>query len=883
MQKLTPAMQQHARMKEKYPDCLLLFRMGDFYETFGEDAKIASKAMNITLTSRKAGLGGKTPLAGIPYHALDHYLKMLIQKGYKVAICEQVEDPKLAKGIVKREVVRVVTPGTIIEPEMLDRNTNNYLLSIVMDKKIFGLAYTDLSTGEFFTTQIEGKDSENRLISEIARIKPAECIIKNHENTKEKLFLLIKTHFEDLAIHLYDEEYFEKDFAYNNLIEHFGVHSLEGYGCENLNSAICASGAVLQYVKETQKNNLTFINSLKTYFPTEFMVLDSTTVRNLELIRNIRDNTSKNTVLSILDKTSTSMGSRLLKKWMLQPLIDVNEINKRLNAVEQIYNDIFLRKELIDLLKEINDIERIINRIVYGNANARELNALKDSLKIVPQIKKLINEKVRNNKGLLDEISNYLDNLDDIIKLIEESISDEPPVTITDGGLIKKNYNKDLDELRKVARGGKEWISKLENTEKEKTGIKSLKIRFNKVFGYYIEISKANLSLVPEDYIRKQTLVNAERFITPELKEKESLVLSADDKIKALEHKLFLEIREKTGSYACRVQTIAKYLSILDVLISFSEISVKNEYTKPKISDSDKIIVKEGRHPVVETTIPFFIANDINLDSNQNQLIIITGPNMSGKSTLMRQTAIISIMAQIGCFVPCRYASLGIVDRVFTRVGAFDDLVRGQSTFMVEMLEVANILHNATNKSLIILDEIGRGTSTFDGLSIAWAVAEKVNKIKAKAMFATHYHQLTQLGELKKGIKNYHIAAEDKNGNIVFLRKLIPGGTDKSYGIHVAKIAGIPKNVIKRADEILKKIEKDIHVDDKKEKSTYQKHTQLIFPTENIQMETENKKSEIETEIRELKIEKMTPLNALVKLEELKKKVIEKNGESNGN
>ena len=440
-----------------------------------------------------------------------------------------------------------------------------------------------------------------------------------------------------------------------------------------------------------------------------------------------------------------------------------------------------------------------------------------------------------------------------------------------------------MDELRKVARGGKEWISKLENTEKEKTGIKSLKIRFNKVFGYYIEISKANLSLVPEDYIRKQTLVNAERFITPELKEKESLVLSADDKIKALEHKLFLEIREKTGSYACRVQTIAKYLSILDVLISFSEISVKNEYTKPKISDSDKIIVKEGRHPVVETTIPFFIANDINLDSNQNQLIIITGPNMSGKSTLMRQTAIISIMAQIGCFVPCRYASLGIVDRVFTRVGAFDDLVRGQSTFMVEMLEVANILHNATNKSLIILDEIGRGTSTFDGLSIAWAVAEKVNKIKAKAMFATHYHQLTQLGELKKGIKNYHIAAEDKNGNIVFLRKLIPGGTDKSYGIHVAKIAGIPKNVIKRADEILKKIEKDIHVDDKKEKSTYQKHTQLIFPTENIQMETENKKSEIETEIRELKIEKMTPLNALVKLEELKKKVIEKNGESNGN
>lgn len=613
MQKLTPAMQQHAGMKEKYPDCLLLFRMGDFYETFGEDAKIASKALNITLTARRAGMGGKIPLAGVPYHALDHYLKILIKKGFKVAICEQVEDPKLAKGIVKREVVRVVTPGTIIEPDMLDGNTNNYLMSIVQEKKSYGLAFTDLSTGEFFTTQLEDKDSENRLISEIARIKPSECIISKEVYEGGKLKSLINNNFGKQIIHPYDDHHFEKDNAYYTLIEHFGTHNLEGFGCENLPLAICASGSVLEYVKETQKKNLTFINSLTTYLITEFMILDATTVRNLELVRNIRDNTSKNTLLSILDKTSTSMGSRLLRKWLLQPLINVKEINKRLDAVEQIKKDIYLRQELIDLLKEIPDIERIINRVVYGSANARELNALKVSLKIIPKIKKLIEEKICDNDGLLNEISHYLENLDEIINLIDNAIVDEPPITISDGGLIKKGYNDELDEIRIIARNGKEWISKLETTERKKSGIKSLKIRFNKVFGYYIEVSKSNLKLVPSDYIRKQTLVNAERFITPDLKEKESIVQSADEKITAFEHKIFLEIREKVGSYAGRIQTIAKYLAILDVLTSFAEVAVKNEYTKPQVNNSDKILIKEGRHAVVETTLPFFIPNDINL------------------------------------------------------------------------------------------------------------------------------------------------------------------------------------------------------------------------------------------------------------------------------
>lgn len=879
MQTLTPAMQQHAKIKEKYKDCLLLFRMGDFYETFGEDAKNASEALNITLTSRRAGKAGKIPLAGIPHHALEHYLKILIKKGYKVAICEQIEDPKLAKGIVKRDVVRVVTPGTIIETEMLDQKSNNYLMSIVQGKKGFGIAYTDLSTGEFFTTQIEGKDAKNWLISEIARIKPSECIIRNNANRNGELELLIKKNFEDIVIHTYDEQYFEKDFAYNTLIEHFGTQGLEGFGCENLQLAISASGSVLQYIKDTQKNNLTFINSLTTYFPTEFMILDSTTIKNLELVRNIRDGTSKNTLLSILDKTSTSMGSRLLKKWLLQPLIDVKEINKRLNAVEKIYNDIFLREELIEFLKEITDIERIINRVVYGSANPRELIALKESLKIVPKIKNKISEKIEDSNTYLNEITYYLENLNEIIDLIENSIVDEPPITITEGRIIKKGYNEELDNLRKIARQGKEWISKLENFERKRTKIKSLKIGFNKVFGYYIEVSKSNLKFVPSNYIRKQTLVNCERFITPELKEKESIVLSADEKINAFEHKLLLEVREKVGSYANRIQTIAKYLAILDVLVSFAEVAVKNEYNKPKINNSDKIIIRDGRHAVVEKNLPFFIPNDVNLDCGENQLIIITGPNMSGKSTFMRQVALISIMAQIGSFVPAKYASLGIVDRVFTRVGAFDDLVRGQSTFMVEMLEVANILHNATKNSLIILDEIGRGTSTFDGLSIAWAVCENVNKIKAKTMFATHYHQLTQLSTLLKGVKNYHIAVEDKNENIVFLRKLIPGGTDKSYGIHVAKIAGMPKSVVKKASEILKKIEKEIILDKKKGKAV-PKHTQLIFPTESIQIESSNRKSEIELEIQNLNIEKMTPIEAIVKLQELKNKV---KGENYGN
>jgi DNA mismatch repair protein MutS len=873
-------MQQYSRIKSEYKDSILFFRMGDFYETFYDDAKLVARELDIALTSRNKGGAKKIPLAGIPYHALEPYLGKLIKKGYKVAICEQVEDPKVAKGIVKREVVRLVTPGTVLESGMLDEHKNNYLMGMAKGDCGLGLAFVDVSTGEFLATQLEGVDLKSKLQTEVIRFKPVECILPSSLD-KDDIIKFIKNIDKNILITQYDDEHFHSERAYSALLSHFKTMNLEGMGCEDMPDAVSASGAVMSYLNETQKGDLGHIDVINTYSTADYMILDSTTMRNLEIMKNIRDGTQNGTLLEILDHTSTPMGSRLMRKWLAQPLLKVAPITMRQNAVEELVKNTFLRTDIADFLKDMRDIKRLVARIVYGSANARDLIAVKESLKVVPQIKETLN-KNQPKSLLLKRIAGELDDHIEIVELIEKALSDDPPLTVREGGLIKKGYNEKLDELKEVASGGKTWVAALQKQERHRTGIKSLRVGYNKVFGYYLEVTKANLSQVPDEYIRKQTLVNSERFVTPELKEKESLILTAEDKMNALEYELFSEIRENVASHSVQIRKTAGACAELDCLITLANVAVNNNYVRPEVDEGEEIEIVQGRHPVIEQFMHSgFIPNDVKLDGGESRLMILTGPNMAGKSTYMRQVALIAILTQMGSFVSAQSARIGLVDRVYTRVGAFDDLTRGQSTFMVEMTELANILNTASSKSLIILDEIGRGTSTYDGLSIAWAVAEYIhnkNKIGAKTLFATHYHNLTELADIYEGVVNYNIAIKENADGIIFLRKVVPGGTNKSYGIEVAKLAGLPHDVIARANEVLRGIEEEniVRVNDE----TSGKDRDDLLPskkklTQLVLFEPNPTPHPVVEDLKKLDLDEMTPLDAMNKLNEMKKKVEE--------
>jgi DNA mismatch repair protein MutS len=816
LEKMTPLMKQYLGIKRNYQGTILFFRMGDFYETFYDDAKTVARELNIVLTSREKNKGKRIPLAGVPHHAAEAYVARLIRKGYKVAICDQVEDPKLAKGIVKREVTRVITPGTVLEDSMLKSKDNNYLVSLVASDNRYGLACVDISTGEFIATEVDQTDSWAKLRTELTRLKPTECIISEamaeDKVGNNEFFQFCEN--QNISISPFKDEAFEYSFAEDTLLQQFQVVSLEGLGCEDKPMAVAAAGAVLSYLFDTQKHQLKYINTLGIYSMMDYMILDSTTLRNLELIRNIRDGARKGTLLDVLDKTKTAMGLRLLRKSIQQPLLEPDMINERLDAVEEFTNNILLRQDLREQLVKIYDLERLISRVVYGNANARDLLALKQSFNILPMIKKLIkNSTPPVTSKLLKDLDHKLPNLSELSAKIESAIVPEPPVTITEGGILKTGYDPKLDELKTANKEAKNWISSLENKERRRTGIPNLRVGFNKVFGYFIEVRKIHAAKVPEDYVRKQTLVNAERFITEELKEKETMILSANERSKALEHKLFLELRETVADSVKAIQTAAQAVAQLDMLMALAEVAINNSFSRPKITTGDELKINNGRHPVVENMLDIgFIPNDTYLNCDDNQLLILTGPNMAGKSTFMRQVALIVILAQMGSFVPAEKSEIGIVDRIFTRVGAFDDLTRGQSTFMVEMLELANILNTSTSKSLILLDEIGRGTSTFDGLSIAWAVCEYIHTksyIGAKTMFATHYHHLNELEEVLPGVKNFNITVKEDKDKIIFLHKVKPGGTNRSYGIQVARLAGLPYQVIDRAKVILAKIEEE--------------------------------------------------------------------------
>lgn len=807
MGKLTPMMQQYFKIKENYQDHILFYRLGDFYEMFFDDAVLASKELEIALTARNCGLEEKAPLCGIPYHAADNYLQKLVSKGYKVAICEQIEDPATAKGIVARDVVRIVTPGTVIDPGMLDDKNNNYVMSYYEEEDSYGIAYADITTGEIKTTSFSKLIDTKKLLDEIYKINPTEIITNEH--SRQSLPLTVVEEELSASITIFHHGAFKLSNASSELNRIFGVFSTDSLGFDGDHLKIIAAGALLEYIETTQKVELLHFERIDIYAHDNFMVLDKFTRKNLELTETIRGKDKKGSLLWVLDHTTTSMGARMLKKWIEEPLLDRHEIEKRLNSVKVLYDDVMLKDELMDLLDEVYDLERLGAKLVYGNVNCRDLNALKSSLAVIPKVKALL---AGNQQGALSNIIDQLDTLEDVTALIARSITDEPPLTIKDGGIIRTEHNAELAELRDAVSNGKQWILDIETRERERTGIKTLKIGFNKVFGYYLDVTRANSALVPEDYIRKQTLANSERYITPELKEIETKVLGAEDKIVDLEYKLFLEIKEAVLKEVGRILKTAKAISGLDVLLSFASVSYKNGYVMPEVKVGSVIDIQEGRHPVVErlTKNEMFVPNDTLLDDVENKFYIITGPNMAGKSTYLRQVALITLMAQIGCFVPADSAKIGIVDRIFTRVGASDDLSQGQSTFMVEMSELANILHNATSNSLIILDEIGRGTSTYDGLSIAWSVVEYISSdagIGAKTMFATHYHELTEIEGKFKGVRNYSISVKEIGDDIVFLRKIIKGSADQSYGIQVAKLAGVPYPVIERAKAILEKLE----------------------------------------------------------------------------
>ena len=865
MAEYSPMMQHYLETKEKYKDCILFYRLGDFYEMFFDDAVNVSRELELTLTGKDCGQAERAPMCGIPYHAAESYIAKLVQNGHKVAICEQVENPKESKGIVKRDVIKVVTPGTITESSLLEEKRNNYIMSIFKSGIFFGIAVCDISTGDFLASEIREENNFERLLDEISRYSPSEIIANKMLMECTEEVNKIKERF-DVYISTENEECFSEETE--NIYMKYALLDDKGDIVKDLKDKIFAVAAInglIQYIEETQKTKLNHINKIIIYTITKYMALDMNARRNLELTEKLRDKSKKGTLLWVLDKTSTSMGGRLLRRWISDPLIDVDEINNRLNAVKELKEDIILRGELSTSLKGVYDIERLAGKISYGSANARDLNSLKASAGKLPEIKKLIENSKSN---MLNNLYKDIDTLEDIYQLIDKAIVEEPPLSITEGEIIKMGYDDEIDELKTAMIDGKTWLVQLEAKERETTGIKALKVGYNKVFGYYIEVTKSNLSMVPERYIRKQTLAGGERYITEELKELESKVLGASEKVVALEYKKFTQIREMIKSQIQRLQKSAMAVSKLDVLCSLAQVAEDFNYCMPEVDSSGIIDIKEGRHPVIEKMLPSgsFVSNDTYLDESESRLSIITGPNMAGKSTYMRQTALIALMAQVGSFVPAKSAHIGVVDKIFTRVGASDDLSMGQSTFMVEMMEVANILKEATSKSLVILDEIGRGTSTYDGLSIAWSVAEYIaNKEKcgAKTLFATHYHELTQLEDTLEGVKNYSIAVKEKGEDIIFLRKIVRGGTDESYGVHVARLAGVPKNVTQRANEILKQIErKNVLVNKKTENK---KHVEGQLDMYNFKL------AEIAHELDKVNINELTPidaLNTLVKIKE---------------
>ena len=801
---LSPMMAQYMETKKQYSDCILFYRLGDFYEMFFDDALTASKELEITLTGKECGLEERAPMCGVPYHAVDSYLSRLVQKGYKVAIAEQMEDPKLAKGLVKREVIRVVTPGTITSAQALDETKNNYLMGIVYLADKMGVSVADITTGDFLVTEVS---TDRALFDEINKFSPAEVICND-------AFSMSGISLEDLkdryhfTVSALDSHFFQDESCRKVLREHFKVGSLEGLGLGDYDCGVIAAGAVLQYLYETQKSTLDHLTTIVPYATGNYMVLDSSTRRNLELLETMREKQKRGSLLWVLDKTRTAMGARLLRTWIEQPLISREEILKRQNAIEELNLNYISREELGEYLNPVYDLERLIGRISYKTANPRDLLAFRNSIAMVPHIKRLLGEFTSD---ALKELEQELDPLEDLEDLITRAIVEEPPITVREGGMIRDGYNEEADRLRHAKTEGKTWLAELEARERESTGIKNLKVKYNKVFGYYFEVTNSFKDLVPEYFIRKQTLTNAERYTTDELKNLEDVILGAEDKLFSLEYDLFCGVRDAIAAEVVRIQKTARAVAAVDVFVSLSVVATRSNYVKPQINEKGTIQIKGGRHPVVEKMMrdDMFVANDTILDNSRNRISIITGPNMAGKSTYMRQTALIVLMAQIGSFVPADQANIGICDRIFTRVGASDDLASGQSTFMVEMTEVANILRNATRNSLLILDEIGRGTSTFDGLSIAWAVVEHISNTRllgAKTLFATHYHELTELEGLMSGVTNYCIAVKEQGDDIVFLRKIVKGGADKSYGIQVAKLAGVPDSVISRAKELVEQL-----------------------------------------------------------------------------
>lgn len=804
MAELTPMMQQYMETKSQYPDCILFYRLGDFYEMFFEDALTASKELEITLTGKNCGLEERAPMCGVPYHAVDSYLNKLVSKGYKVAICEQMEDPKLAKGLVKRDVVRIVTPGTNLAAQALDETKNNYLMCIVYIADRYGLSIADVTTGDYFVTELP---DSTKLLDEIYKFMPSE-IICNESFYMSGMDLNDLRDRLKITIYSLDSWYFDDPVCEKKLLEHFHVSSLAGLGLQDFDCGIIGAGALLQYLLETQKNDLSHLTHITPYTTGKYMMLDSSTRRNLELTETLREKQKKGSLLWVLDKTKTAMGARTLRKYVEQPLIEKTEIQKRLDAVEELKNEAISREEIREYLAPVYDLERLITRITYGSANPRDLTAFRSSLEMLPHIRYILEDM---QSQLLSEIRENMDTLEDLCTLIKESIVDDPPLAMKEGGIIRNGYSEEADTLRRAKSDGKEWIARLEEEEREKTGIKNLKVKYNKVFGYYLEVTNSYKDQVPDYYTRKQTLANAERYITPELKELEDTILGAEDKLYALEYELYSTVRDTVAREVVRIQKTAKAVAALDVFTSLALVAERGNYVRPDINEKGVINIKGGRHPVVEKMIPndMFISNDTYLDDKKQRISIITGPNMAGKSTYMRQVALIVLLAQLGSFVPAAAADIGLADQIFTRVGASDDLASGQSTFMVEMTEVANILRNATNKSLLILDEIGRGTSTFDGLSIAWAVVEYISDTRllgAKTLFATHYHELTELEGKIQNVNNYCIAVKEKGEDIVFLRKIVKGGADKSYGIQVAKLAGVPDIVITRAKEIVEEL-----------------------------------------------------------------------------
>ncbi len=883
MAQLTPMMQQYLEIKKDYKDCILFYRLGDFYEMFFEDALTCSKELEITLTGKNCGLEERAPMCGVPFHSVDGYLNKLISKGYKVAICEQVEDPKSTKGIVKREVVRIVTPGTNLNTQAMDETKNNYLMSIVYTTNAYGISAVDVTTGDYYVTEV---DNERKLLDEINKFMPSEIICNDS-------FYVSGVDVEDLrnrcniSISSLEPWYFDDELCIRSLKEHFRVGDLQGLGLGDYTIGIIAAGSIMQYLYETQKNSLLHLTKIIPYVTSKYMVLDSSTRRNLELTETLREKQKRGSLLWVLDKTKTAMGARLLRTYLEQPLIKAEQINDRLDAIEELNNFAIVREELREYLNPIYDLERLISKVSYKTTNARDLIAFKNSLAMLPPIKLLLQDFQRQE---LKEASKELDVLEDIFELIDKSIEEDPPLSIKEGGFIKEGYSKEADELRKAKTEGKDWLAQLEAKEREATGIKNLRVKFNKVFGYYFEVTNSYKDLVPMNWVRKQTLSNAERYTTDELKKLEDMILGAEDKLFALEYELFCEIRETIASKMERIQATAKLIAKIDVYASLALIAERNNYVRPSINTQGVIQIQEGRHPVVEKMIDhdLFITNDTFLNNKKKRISIITGPNMAGKSTYMRQTALIVLMAQIGCFVPAKSANIGIVDRIFTRVGASDDLASGQSTFMVEMTEVANILNNATKNSLLILDEIGRGTSTFDGLSIAWAVVEHISNTKllgAKTLFATHYHELTELEGKLEGVNNYCIAVKEQGEDIVFLRKIVKGGADKSYGIQVAKLAGIPNGVLQRAHQIAKQLSNQNIAETAKRIEVRQDEVLEALRAKNVdgfQMSifdaTSSKKSseDIILKIREMNLSTMTPIDAMNELYQIQKTIKER-------